>query len=231
MSESVKQAQDTAIGAPRQQVNLFNPAFLPQKRRLGAAMMGTSLLVLVAGIAALGLALQAQTARLRADADSGATQLARKQARLASVGAEFAPRTKSAELEAELAQADAQLAALRHVSGVLQRGELGDSSGFAGYFKAFARQSVPGLWLTSVSVAGKDIGLKGRTLDPALVPGYIGRLTQEPLLQGKSFASLQIGQAEEIETRGADGKLVRSAAPYVEFSLQSVRETSAGAAP
>ncbi|MCD2516500.1 PilN domain-containing protein [Massilia sp. G4R7] len=205
-----------------QQINLFNPAFQPQKQLLTAPMMGVALLVLVAGIAGLAVTGKAHTARLQEEADHGATQLARKQARLASVNAEFAPRGKSSELATQLVEADAQLAALRHVSGVLERGELGDSAGFAGYFKAFARQSVQGLWLTSVSIAGKDIGLKGRTTDPALVPGYIGRLTQEPLLQGKAFSSLQIGQAAPVETQGADGKPVKSAAPYVEFSLQSV---------
>jgi len=204
-----------------QQINLFNPAFEPQKQRLTAPMMALALLVLVAGIAALAVLGKAHTAALRAEAEGGATQLARRQARLASVNAEFAPRVKSSELESQLVEADAQLAALRHVSGVLDRGELGDSAGFAGYFKALARQSVQGLWLTSVSIAGKDIGLKGRTTDPALVPGYIGRLTQEPLMHGKSFSSLQIGQAAPVETQGADGKLVKSAAPYVEFSLQS----------
>jgi Tfp pilus assembly protein PilN len=215
----------------RQQINLFNPAFQPQKQVLTAPMMGVAVLVLIAGIAGLAVMANAHTARLREEANQGASQLARKQARLASVNAEFAPRVKSTELETQLGEADAQLAALRHVSGVLERGELGDSTGFAGYFKAFARQSVPGLWLTSVSVAGKDIGLKGRTTDPALVPGYIGRLTQEPLLQGKSFSSLQIGQAEPVQTQGADGKPVKSAAPYVEFSLQSVPEAKVEVRP
>jgi len=208
-----------------QQINLFNPAFEPQKQVLTAPMMALALLVLVAGIAFLAVLGNAHTAALRVEAESGATQLARKQARLASVNAEFAPRVKSGELDAQLVEADAQLAALRHVSGVLDRGELGDSAGFAGYFQAFARQSVQGLWLTSVSIAGKDIGLKGRTTDPALVPGYIGRLTQEPLMHGKSFSSLQIGQAAPVETQAADGKVVKSAAPYVEFSLQSAPET------
>jgi len=211
-----------AVSPVRQQVNLFNPAFLPQKKVLSAPMMGVALLVLVAGIAALGISQRARTAQMQREADAGAAQLARKQARLASVNTEFAPRRKSPELDTEIAEAEARLAALRHVSGVLERGELGDTAGFAGYFKAFARQSVPGLWLTGVSIAGNNIGLKGRTVDPAMVPGYINRLTQETLLQGKAFASLQIGQAEPVQSLGADGKPVRAPAPYVEFSLQSV---------
>jgi hypothetical protein len=57
------------------------------------------------------------------------------------------------------------------------------------------------------------------------VPSYIGRLTREPLLQGKSFASLQIGQAAQLQAGDAEGKPVPKPAPYVEFSLQAVPES------
>jgi len=63
-------------------------------------------------------------------------------------------------------------------------------------------------------------------MDPAMVPGYLNRLTSEPLMQGKSFASLQIGEAAPLPVPaavpGADGQAPTRAAPYVEFSLQSV---------
>ncbi|UVW26936.1 PilN domain-containing protein [Massilia sp. H6] len=206
----------------RQQVNLFNPAFQPQKKRLSAPMMGIALLVLACGIAGLSVLLRAQTARMQAEADAGAAELARKQARLTSVNAQFSPRSKSAEIDMQIREAETALAAMRRISDVLERGELGDTGGYSRYFQAFARQSVAGLWLTGVSIAGRDIGLEGRTTDPALVPGYINRLTREPLLQGKSFTSLQIGQAEALSRLDADGKPVKTPAPYVAFSLQAV---------
>lgn len=209
-----------------QQINLFNPAFQPQKKILTAGTMAIGLAVLVAGIAALASYGKMQTARLQQDADAGAKRLEQRQARLNTVNAEFAPRKKSAELDAEIAEAQAQLAALRHVSGVLERGELGDTNGYAGYFRALARQSAQGLWLTGVTItnAGKDIGIKGRTVDPAMVPGYLNRLTQEPLMQGKAFASLQISQAAPLQASAPDGKQTTTPVPYVEFSLQSVPE-------
>lgn len=205
-----------------QQINLFNPLFEPQKKVLSAATMGLSLAVLVLGIAALASYGHAQTGALQAQAASGATRLEQKQARLASVRLEFAPRQKNKELDAEIAEAQAQLLALRNIARVIERGELGDTNGYAGYFKALARQGVPRLWLTGVSVSGggRDIGIRGRTTDPATVPGYLSRLTGEPLMQGKSFASLSISQP--VPVNGADGKAV--AAPYVEFNLQSVPE-------
>ncbi|WP_027867435.1 hypothetical protein [Massilia alkalitolerans] len=209
-----------------QQINLFNPAFQPQKKVFTAATMALSLLVLVGGIAALASYGRMQTASLQAQARAGAVQLERKQARLASVNLDFAPRQKNKDLDAEIAEAQAQLAALRDISRVIERGELGDTAGYAGYFKALARQSIAGLWLTGVSVSGggRDIGIRGRTTDPATVPGYLARLTGEPLMQGKSFASLSISQPAKVDTAGADGKPDVAAVPWVEFSLQSVPE-------
>jgi hypothetical protein len=209
-----------------QQINLFNPAFQPQKKILTATTMALALVMLVAGIFALASYGKMQTKRLQHEADLGATRLEQRQARLNTVNTEFAPRKKSTELDAEIAEAQVQLAALRNVSGILERGELGDTTGYAGYFRALARQSAQGLWLTGVTItnSGRDIGIKGRTVDPAMVPGYLNRLTQEPLMQGKSFASLQISQAAPLQATTADGKQTTTPAPYVEFSLQSVPE-------
>lgn len=209
-----------------QQINLFNPLFQPQKKVLTAAAMALSLLVLVGGIAGLASYGRMQTAHLQAQAKAGALRLEQKQARLVGVNAEFAPRQKNKDLDAAIAEAQAQLLALRNISRVIERGELGDTAGYAGYFKALARQGVTGLWLTGVNVSGggRDIGIRGRTTDPATVPGYLSRLTGEPLMQGKSFASLSISQPAPVNTPGADGKPALAAAPWVEFSLQSVPE-------
>jgi Tfp pilus assembly protein PilN len=204
----------------RQQVNLFNPAFEERKQAFGAATMAQALGVLLAGVIALAWYGNTQVAALQKEADAGAQRLAKQQARLASVGTEFAPRQKSAALEAEVAEAEAQLASLRKVSGVLASGELGNTQGYSEYFKALARQNVEGLWLTGVSVAaaGNEIGVRGRALDPALLPGYLGRLTREATMRGKTFGSLQIGQAAPVKVAGKDAS---APAPYVEFSLQS----------
>lgn len=210
----------------KQQINLFNPAFQPQKQILSSATIALALGAVIAGLAILAVLGRMETAELRQQASSGAAQLEQRQARLASANREFVPRRKDATLDARLAEANAKLAAMRHISGALSRGELGDTSGFAGYFKALARQGMQGLWLTGVTVGagGAQIGIEGRTLDPAMVPGYLNRLTHEPLMQGKTFASLRIGEAAPLHVQDAEGKPATRPAPYIEFSLQSVVE-------
>lgn len=211
-----------------QQINLFNPVFLQQKKIFSARTMAASLAALCVGVAALQVYAKTQVAAMQAQADAGAAQLKKTEARLASVTADFAPRQKDPALEAELAEARRQLAALRQVSGVLERGELGNTQGYAEYFRALARQHVEGLWLTGVSIANGgggsgNIGVRGRALDPGRVPGYLNRLTREPIMQGKSFGSMQIiGAGEKGDERA--GAARSAASPYVEFSLSSSAE-------
>ncbi|MFC5510208.1 PilN domain-containing protein [Massilia jejuensis] len=209
-----------------QQINLFNPVFLQQKKIFSARAMAGALLLLFVGTAALNVYGNLRVQALQRQADAGAVQLTQKQARLAGVVQEFAPRQKSAEVEAELAQAETQLATLRDVAGVLERGELGNTQGYAEYFRALARQHVDGLWLTGVSItgAGIDLGVRGRALDPQRVPGYLNRLTGEAIMRGKSFGSLSISQGAPGSRVDEAGKGVAVPAPYVEFSLQSTPE-------
>jgi hypothetical protein len=200
-----------------QQINLFNPVFLKQRKVFTARAMGRALAVLLVGGLAMVWYGQQSVARLKLDVAATARQLASKKLRQEAVGIEFAPRQLSQTTEAEIARTQAELAALRSAAGVLKRGEFGNTDGFSGYFKALARQNVPGLWLTGVSVSGErgEIGVRGRALDATLVPGYLGRLSHEAVMRGKTFGSLQISQPAKED--GAALELP----PYVEFSLQS----------
>ena len=207
-----------------QQINLFNPIFLQQKKIFSSKTMVQALGVLTLGVAAMAAYGNVRVAALQRQADAGAAQLQQRQARLAAVTAEFAPRQKDPQLAAEVQEAERQLGALREVSGVLQRGELGNTRGYAEYFRALARQHADGLWLTGLTIngAGSEIGVRGRALDPAAVPGYLTRLTREPILQGKGFGSLSISEGAREAAAGT--QTGAQPAPFVEFSLQSNSE-------
>lgn len=206
-----------------QQINLFNPAFQRQATRFSAAAMLAACGVMVLGLAAMGAWAEVRVVQLRAESNTAAHQLEVAQRHLATASAEFTPRRKDPTLAAQLAEAQQQHASLQHVAQVIERGDLGNTHGYAEYFRALARQSVDGLWLTGVSIggAGRDIGVQGRALDPAMVPGFLTRLRNEPVMQGKAVGSLQIGEAAALKVAGKDGKDATAPAPYVEFSLQS----------
>jgi len=212
-----------------QQINLFNPQFQPQKKICTVPGMTAALGVLVLALAAVGGYAKLRVLRLETEVAQGAERVQKAQKRLIDATAEFAPRTKDGRLEAELAEVQAEHDALGRVAAVIERGDLGNTQGYAEYFRALARQRVDGLWLTGVNIggAGLEIGVRGRALDPALVPGYLARLRNEPILQGKPVGSMQIGQAASVRVAGADGKETEAPAPFVEFSLQTA---AAGAA-
>jgi cell division protein FtsL len=214
-----------------QQINLFNPAFQPQKKIFSADAMAAAFGTLVLILAGTGVYAKVRVMGLEKQVAEGEQKVQAAQKRLEAAAAEFAPRTKDSRLEAELAEAQLEHDALQRVADVIRRGDLGNTEGYAEYFRALARQSVDGLWLTGVTItgAGTEIAVRGRALDPALVPGYLARLRNERVLQGKPVGGMQIGQAATVKVRGADGKETDAPAPYVEFSLQS--SATAASAP
>lgn len=181
-----------------QQINLFNPIFLKQKKIFTALPMAEALGVIVVGALLLNWYAMHSVDALDLRANEGKTALAKREQQLARANAQFAPRGKDTALETELADAEAELKALRDVSSVLQGGALGNTNGYAEYFRAFSRQNVNGLWLTGVTIngAGTDIGVRGRAMQATLIPNYISRLTAERVMHGKTFASLDIARPE-----------------------------------
>lgn len=214
-----------------QQINLFNPIFLKQKKIFTVVPMAQALGVLLLGCLAMVYYGNRQVSVLARESETLKTRLASKQERMAAVDAEFAPRKKSAELEAELAYTQAHLQALREVSDILKRGDLGNTQGYAEYFRAFSRQSVSGLWLTGVSItgAGNEITLQGRAMQAPLIPNYILRLKGESVMQGKTFGSLEIAQPVPVAASQGGGQADAPPAPkFVEFSLQTTAGSGTG---
>jgi hypothetical protein len=221
-----------------QQINLFNPVFLKQRKVFSALAMARALGVFALGLAAFTVYSIMSADALSAQATALESQLKLKEARMVEVDAKYPPRKKSPQLEQELATAEAQLHAMDEISVILTRGEFGNTKGYAEYFRAFARQNVSGLWLTGVTIsgAGDEIDIHGRALQAQLVPGYIGKLAAEPVLKGKTFANLRIGQPRDGVARATEdqnaptansaapskpGKAKDDAPKFIEFDLEA----------
>ncbi len=224
-----------------QQINLFNPAFQKQKKVFTARTMARALLLLLGGTVLMSVYFRHMVDGVAEQVAAGAVQLNHKKTQLNRARIEFAPRVKSAELETQIGAAEAEVSALQDVTRVLQRGDLGNTAGFSPYFKALARQSDGALWLTGVAVgaAGHQIDLQGRAMNPELIPAYIGRLAHEPVMQGKTFGSLEIVRGTLQAAPGSGGATVNPAgtskaaelAPYVDFNLQATMHASQAGTP
>ena len=210
-----------------QQINLFNPDLLKQKKHFSATAMAQGLgLILLGSIAVLGYA-QWQLDGLERNTSETEKQLSSLRAQLAKVTAEYAPRQKSKVLEGEIVRTEAEMKGLRQAFDILQRGSAGSmSKGHAEYLRAFSRQVVSGLWLTGFTIEGDDVELRGRALHPELLPAFINRLKQEPIMHGKSFETLTIAtpEAEPVRSEAAVVPPLSkqgATAGYIEFSLRS----------
>ncbi len=217
-----------------QQINLFNPIFLKQKKHFSAVTMAQGIGLILIGSIAVVVYARLQLTSLGTDAKSTATQLKATNAQLAKVSAEYAPRERSKVLEDEIRRMDSEVRSQQQAFDLVQKGGFGNTKGYSEYLRAFSRQIVNGLWLTGFTItgAGSEIELRGRALQPELVPAYLGRLKQEPAMKGKSFAALvmETPRREAANASGdAGGNLKRTLAEFVEFTLNS--STAAGEQP
>jgi hypothetical protein len=185
-------------------------------------LQGLGLILL--GSIALMVYARLQLSGLSGDAAMISSRLKTTRAQLATVSAEYGPRKKDAVLEQEVQKLENGLAAQRRVLAMVRSGDLGNTDGYSEYFRALSRQIVHGLWLTGLVIdgSGNAIALHGRALQPELVPEYINRLKQEPVMKGKSFSGLQMSVPliDAGKKNGEDGA-AKVPANYIEFSLQS----------
>lgn len=212
-----------------QQINLFNPALRQQRARLNSGNLGLA----VAGVLVLLVAFTVfsgwRADRLNAEAQALDAQLKGEQARLASLSRQVAEQKPDAKIAGELAQAEGLLAARKEVVSVLESGVIGKTEGYSENMRAFARQSVAGLWLTgfAISGGGNDMEIHGRTLSAESVPAYIRRLNAEKVFSGRSFAALNMKRVvEEAAAKPVSDPAPKVAVPplpppYIEFSLSS----------
>lgn len=213
-----------------QQINLLHAVAVKRAFRPTSA---TAMVYGVLGAAALTCAIAAyEHSRLPAlKSEARTVERAFKEAQLAlgkATAEREARKTEPAD-EAKLAQLEAQLRSRREVADALDGGVVGTSAGFSRYMMALSRQSLAGVWLTGFDIAagGSELSLSGRALSADLVPTYLQRLTQEPPLRGRRFASILISQpgatAPARSERKDDGgdPPGRKAAPYVEFVISS----------
>lgn len=200
-----------------QQINLFNPIFLRQKKYFSFVTILQALALVLIGVLSFYAFAVFQTGRLGKEVEEAGKRLEQEKARLSKAGTELGPRKKSQELEAQVKDMERQVKEREEILGI-QAGAGGDGHGFSEYLRAFARQSVNGLWLTSFSLSenGSKMVIGGRALRPDLVPDYIKRLGKEKVMRGQPFSTLdmKLTKVEKTPTgKGLEG--------YFEFNLRS----------
>ena len=220
-----------------QQINLFNPIFLKQKKHFSAGTMLQALALLLGGILAFyGYTLR-ETQSLSRVAEETGRQLKAQAEQVGRLTQEFSPQGRSKMLADEVARLTTRLKQREDMLGVLHTGGLGNTDGFARYLGAFARQTMAGVWLTGFTIGGDEAELQvtGRVLQADLVPAYIRALNREDVMRGRRVAELRLTAREERDAPvtaapGAVPAAPAAARRYVEFSISAVRGSAAASA-
>lgn len=205
-----------------QQINLFNPVFLKQKKVFSAVNMLDALALLLIGVFAFYAYASIKSLNLDRQAVETARQYDQAKLRLAQAGARYAPKKIDAALEAEVNNLQVQFSARKAALDSVGISAPAREAAYAEYMRVLARQSLAGLWLTGFRFArgGAEIEIAGRALQPELVPSYIRRLNREPSMHGRAFESLSMTQGQAALAADASRP---DAAPatydYTEFRL------------
>lgn len=222
-----------------QNINLYD-ASLRQARDLltletaAAAVGGTLLAVaLAAGWA------RAQTGPLEVPVADTNSALQAQQATMQTLATQLADLKPDTKLQGDLSLAQTTLEQRRNALQLLSSGALGDPQGHAAALEALSRQAVDGLWLTGVTLASHDMALRGRALDPSLVPAYVSRLNREAALRGRAFRALDMSRPDADALPAVAASAARTGAPlmparlagHVEFLLSGAATTLASGKP
>jgi cell division protein FtsL len=206
-----------------QQINLFNPIFMKQRKYFSLLTMLQALGMIVAGsLLFYGYAVY-QVGQLKRQADENNNRYVVEQGRLTAFMAEFSPQLAMQSLQNEVQDMGKRVAEQNRIIETLKSGAVGNTTGYSEYMRAFSRQVVQGLWLTGFKVTGDaaQISLSGGVVNPQLLPIYIQHLGRESIMKGKTFSTLKMKQAGADEADGKSSKATRSARRYIEFTLYS----------
>jgi hypothetical protein len=207
-----------------QQINLLNPALIKQKDLLNPNNIGVTLAVLIVLMMTFYGQAQKQLSSLTLQRTEASEALTKAQNQLKETAARHAMREPNKELPLQIAQLEQKEKMQQQVLQTISQGSASPEKGYAAIMRAFAKQSIDGLWLTGFNFDShtEQLNITGRTLEADLVPEYISRLSQEPALKGKQFSGLNMNQSK------ADALASNATAPVLATTPITTQDSSAG---
>jgi hypothetical protein len=199
-----------------QNINLLSSGLSKPQVGLSLATLVTCLGLALLALFAAQFILQYQVSSLTAQLRSMQDSIKDQRGQAEKLTGLAAARKPDPQLEAEIAKLEPELRQAQEAMSALKGGAFGNQQGFAEYLRAFARQSVDGLWLTGFNITeGGELEMRGRVLRPDLVPNYLQRLSREEVLSGRTFARFEMNRPVDS---GADKK-GPAPARFLEFHL------------
>lgn len=186
-----------------QQINLYDPALLRKREWLTATNIAAASGALLLVLGLWGGVARSRLAALEGESRALAPQVQALQLQKEVLTAQLNAMKPNQQLEDELTNTRALLDLHKRQVSELKRGIGTESSGFGEYLRGIARQTPSGLWLTGFAIGdgGSSMEIRGRMLEPALLPEYIHRLDGEPVFKGREFSALKLS-AGKLDAAG-----------------------------
>ncbi len=181
----------------KQQINLYQDIFRPQRKPLSASHIGA----LVVFFLLISIATYAykwyEVSSLSSEVVATENQSADLVHKIDELARQYPAQAKSKLLESEIARLSAELEQRNAISRALAHYSLENKKTFSSLLESLARKHVNGTWLTRVSITdgGKSLGFAGKTYSSELVPVYIQQLAEENSFANLSFNLLELNRS------------------------------------
>ncbi|MDH3310606.1 MAG: hypothetical protein OEM48_06395 [Gammaproteobacteria bacterium] len=179
-----------------QQINLYQPIFRKEEKKFSTVAMLQSIGLVAIGVVALYAFTWWQNEALKSELKRVEQNHVMASKRLADANQKFGLGKGPSELDKEITSLETEIVAKQQIQEILKRGVFSNTTGFSDYFASFARQRIPGVWLTGFDITGaaEQMILAGRTTNPELVPRYMQKLSVEKNLSGIEFRTFQMNR-------------------------------------
>jgi hypothetical protein len=226
-----------------QEINLINPTLRRKRDWLTFDVVAPTAVVVLVVVGVLSVYTSLQAAGLQRQGADLAAQVAAVQEELQLTKTSLATRKNDPAIEQEAQSLSAAVRQRKEVFRLAEGSASDGSGGVAEIMRGFSRQFVDGVWLTGFVVGPGNFEIRGRLLEPSLLPAYIRRLNAEPAFRGRRFAALDMHAASEVTSAAgsppasggvppAVSTLLGGAAPaaatpaaapkYTEFALRAI---------
>ncbi|MEX1199124.1 MAG: PilN domain-containing protein [Pseudohongiellaceae bacterium] len=206
-----------------QQVNLYLSEFRPSRDWLNASHLLWLVLAGVLLMSAVSAYDYWRLNRLQSEAVELEASVEQQTRETEALERAVAERMENERLQRELENRQSQLQRTRSLLGFLEDTRLGNTQGFSSMMKDLSRASFEGLWLTEVRIeAGGDaVSLRGVARRSAMVPDFIGRLSNgESSLRERRFSRLLGTRTDESDEAGGEAAINGDRSGY-QFELEA----------
>jgi len=210
-----------------QQINLILPEFKPHFDWLALPVVVAGALVSLLLVAVLGGAAAWQAGQLAQRDAAVKAQLQALQQQVAQLGLTLSARKGDQQLDAQIEAARQATAERQEVLAAVSGAATGEA-GYSAMLQTFAQHTVDGVWLTAFGFAGREVEIRGRLSDAALLPVYIAKLNGAAAFAGRRFATLDMKAvtptlATDVTAESKSQPNKRAGPPYTEFALRTER--------